>query len=141
MPARAAAALPPGLGRATTQATATTTGSSSAEAYDVALASASTAPAAIIQAVASARSPARTTSQVARAVRNSDIASKVANEPRCSTGPDTANSAAAKNPAWRPYRREVAAHSSVVAPSMNASDSSRAAASPPRLSASAPAGG
>ncbi len=61
--------------------------------------------------------------------------------PRCSTGPDTANSAAAKNAARRPNSRPAVPHSSAVAPSMNTSDSTRAPASPPTLSASAPSGG
>src|SRR5262249_61179750 len=52
-----------------------------------------------------------------------------------------ANSAAAKNAARRPYSRPAAAHSSAVAPSMNTSDSTRAPANPPTLSASAPRGG
>ncbi len=52
-----------------------------------------------------------------------------------------ANSPVASNAARRPYSRAVAAHSNPVTPSMQASDSSRAAVSPPALSASAPSGG
>ena len=40
----------------------------------------------------------------------------MANAPRCSVGPRTANSAAAKKAARRPYSRLVAPHSSAVAP-------------------------
>ena len=51
--ARAAASLPPGLGMAVTSAISNTTGSNNADEYAVALASASAAPAPIIQPVAS----------------------------------------------------------------------------------------
>ena len=73
--ARPAAALPPGFGKAVTRASRITTGSNRADEYAVALASASATPAAIIQTVASCRSPARTTSQAASAIRNIDMAS------------------------------------------------------------------
>ena len=51
--ARAAAGLPPGLGKAVTRASSTTTGSNIADEYAVALATARAMPAAIIQTVAS----------------------------------------------------------------------------------------
>ena len=69
------------------------------------------------------------------------MASYVANEPRCSVGPQTANSAAEKKAARRPYSRPAAPHSSAVAPSMKTRDKIRAAVRPPTLSASAPIGG
>ena len=55
--------------------------------------------------------------------------------------PSRANSALAKNEARRPNSRPVVLHSKMVAPSMNASDRTRAPASPPMLSATAPIGG
>ena len=56
-------------------ASASTTRSNRTEEYAAALASASAAPAATIQPVASPRSPARTTHQAASATRNTDMAS------------------------------------------------------------------
>ncbi len=73
--ARPTASLPPGFGKAMSRASKITTGSNKADEYDVALASARIAPAASIQTVASCRSPARTTSQAAIEIRNSDMAS------------------------------------------------------------------
>ena len=72
---RAAAGLPPGRGNAVSSASAITMGSNRAEEYAAALASASAVPAAIIQPVASWRSPARTTHHAASATRNTDRAS------------------------------------------------------------------
>ena len=107
----------------------------------MALASARATPAPAIQAVASARSPARTTSHAARLVSSSDGASKVAKAPRCRVGPAMANSAAPNSPARRPNRRVPVAARKAVAPSMNTRDRTRAAARPPAWSASAPSGG
>ena len=52
-----------------------------------------------------------------------------------------ANSPAASSAARRPYSRPAVAQSRLVTPSMKPSDSTRAAARPPRLSATAPSGG
>ncbi len=52
-----------------------------------------------------------------------------------------ANKAEARSAARCPYSRAAAAHSRVVTPSMKHSDSMRAAARPPALSARAPMGG
>ena len=49
----------------------------------------------------------------------------MANAPRCSVGPSTANNAAAKNAARRPNSRPAVPHSNAVAPSMNTSDRTR----------------
>ena len=74
-------------------------------------------------------------------MKNTAMASKVANAPKCSVGPKAANNAAAKKAARRPNSRPAVAHNAAVAPSMKASDRIRAPASPPTLSASAPTGG
>ncbi len=105
------------------------------------MATASATPAATIQPVASSRAPARTTHHAATATSSTLNASYVANDPRCNVGPSTANNAAEKNAARRPNNRPAVPHTSAVAPSMNTSDSTRAPASPPTLSASAPNGG
>ena len=68
-------------------------------------------------------------------------ASKVANAPTCSVRPRSAKRPAPKNAARLPNIRAVVRHSSAVVPSMKASDRTLAAASPPRLSATAPIGG
>ena len=107
----------------------------------MASASAKAAAAATIHLVAGSRAPARITHQAASATRNTDIASAVANAPRCNVVPSTANSAAAKNEARRPNSRAAAPQSRTVAPSMNARDRTRAPARPPMLSAAAPTGG
>ena len=131
MAKRRSATRPPGAGNAaSTTATSTSTSNKTVE-YDVALASASATPAAIMRPGSTPRSPARSTHQTASATRNSDKALYVANAPRCRVGPSTANNAAAKNAARRPYRRRAALHSSLVAPSMKTRDRTRAPASPP----------
>jgi hypothetical protein len=73
--------------------------------YEVAFARARKTAAMIMVTAASRRSPARTTNSTATATRKAAIASKVANDPRCSVGPEMANSAAAKKAACRPNRR------------------------------------
>jgi hypothetical protein len=66
----------------------------------------------------------------------------VAYEPRCNVGASAANSAAAKKEMRRSSNNRFAvAQTKAVTPSMQARDSSRAAASPPRRSAMAPIGG
>ena len=141
VPARRAASQPRPAWGAVSNASAAISGANNRQVYAVATASANAAAAATSHPVAGSLSPARITHQAASATRNSDIASVVANAPRCSVVPSTANRAVAKNEARRPNSRAAVPQSRIVAPSMNARDRTRAPASPPRLSATAPSGG
>ena len=119
----------------------TMTGSNRMLAYFVALARESSTAPMISSQEESCRSCAATTHQAAAAMRQRDIASKVAKAPRNWVGPRAANSAAAVNAAHWPNSRLVVPHSRQVVTSMNASDSILAPASPPKCATMAASGG
>jgi len=126
---------------AVSNASAKMTGSKMNDEYVVTSESTSAAAAASVHPVACRVRPARTEQQAAADIRNKDIASKVASAPSCSVGPSSAHSPAAKKADLLPNSVLVVHQSIVVAPSIIIREKIRAAARPPRLSASAPSGG